>query len=253
MGLRARLLRAVAAGGLAVVTLPGCAEVSENPKTSIGLLGGAALGGLIAGAAGAGGAGNRGWPHRRRSPGRTLRQPARRAGPPACGSGGTSGPGDGAEWDGCSLEESRQRAHGHRHPGPHVSGAKWRLLPRIRDDGHDRRPAGARLRHGVPSAGRQLARRELDGDEMQGRRREREMSDNPESPRASASPRAVRRRGCSALGKLFRGARMQCESPTPCLDAPSGRRSSSPWCWRPGRCRRLARNTYDHEASLRGR
>jgi surface antigen len=42
---------------LAVVTLAGCAEVSENPKTSIGALGGAAVGGLIAGAAGAGGAG----------------------------------------------------------------------------------------------------------------------------------------------------------------------------------------------------
>jgi len=42
---------------LAVVTLTGCAEVNENPKTSIGALGGAAVGGLIAGAAGAGGAG----------------------------------------------------------------------------------------------------------------------------------------------------------------------------------------------------
>jgi len=42
---------------LAVVTLTGCAEVSENPKTSIGALGGGAVGGLIAGAAGAGPAG----------------------------------------------------------------------------------------------------------------------------------------------------------------------------------------------------
>ena len=57
MGLRTRLLRAVAAALLAVVTLTGCAEVSENPKTSIGALGGGAMGGLIAGAAGAGGAG----------------------------------------------------------------------------------------------------------------------------------------------------------------------------------------------------
>jgi len=54
---RTSIFRVITVGILAVVTLSGCAEVSENPKTSIGALGGAAVGGLIAGAAGAGGAG----------------------------------------------------------------------------------------------------------------------------------------------------------------------------------------------------
>jgi surface antigen len=38
-----------------VLLLTGCAEVSQNPKTAIGGLGGAATGGLIAAAAGGGG------------------------------------------------------------------------------------------------------------------------------------------------------------------------------------------------------
>src|SRR5947209_19169455 len=50
-------LRAVALGTLMILVVTGCAEVSENPKTTIGALGGAAVGGLIAGAAGGGGAG----------------------------------------------------------------------------------------------------------------------------------------------------------------------------------------------------
>src|SRR2546427_2965077 len=50
-------LRAVALGTLMILVVTGCAEVSEDPKPSIGALGGAAVGGLIAGAAGAGGAG----------------------------------------------------------------------------------------------------------------------------------------------------------------------------------------------------
>ena len=49
--------RPVALGTLAIVLLTGCAEVRQNPKTTIGALGGGALGGLIAGAAGASGAG----------------------------------------------------------------------------------------------------------------------------------------------------------------------------------------------------
>ncbi len=48
--------------GVAVVVLiavltTGCATIQENPKTTIGAVGGGALGGLIAGAAGASGAG----------------------------------------------------------------------------------------------------------------------------------------------------------------------------------------------------
>src|SRR5947209_6840967 len=50
-------LRAVALGTLMILVVTGCAEVSENPKTTIGALGGAAVGGLIAGAAGGGSAG----------------------------------------------------------------------------------------------------------------------------------------------------------------------------------------------------
>src|SRR2546426_2252949 len=50
-------LRAVALGTLMILVVTGCAEVSQNPKTTIGALGGAAVGGLIAGAAGGGGAG----------------------------------------------------------------------------------------------------------------------------------------------------------------------------------------------------
>jgi len=40
-----------------ILGLTGCAEVSQNPKTTIGALGGAAVGGLIAGAAGGNSAG----------------------------------------------------------------------------------------------------------------------------------------------------------------------------------------------------
>jgi surface antigen len=49
------ILRAVAVGTLLV--LVGCAQVSQNPKTTLGALGGAAVGGLIAGAAGGSSAG----------------------------------------------------------------------------------------------------------------------------------------------------------------------------------------------------
>jgi surface antigen len=42
---------------LLLVPLTGCQTVSDNPKTAIGGLGGAATGGLIAAAAGGGGAG----------------------------------------------------------------------------------------------------------------------------------------------------------------------------------------------------
>ena len=49
--------RAVALGTLMILVLTGCAEVSQNPKTTIGALGGAAVGGLIAGAAGGNSAG----------------------------------------------------------------------------------------------------------------------------------------------------------------------------------------------------
>lgn len=49
--------RAVALGTLVILVLSVCAEVSQNPKTTIGALGGAAVGALIAGAAGGSGAG----------------------------------------------------------------------------------------------------------------------------------------------------------------------------------------------------
>ena len=55
--MRGSRFRAIALGTLVILVLPGCAEVSQNPKTTIGALGGAAVGGLIAGAAGGGGAG----------------------------------------------------------------------------------------------------------------------------------------------------------------------------------------------------
>jgi len=47
----------VALAILMIVLLTGCAEMSGNPKTAIGGLGGATVGGLIAGAAGGGSAG----------------------------------------------------------------------------------------------------------------------------------------------------------------------------------------------------
>ncbi len=47
------LRRVVALGPVLVVAVTGCAELSQNPKTAIGTLGGAAVSGLIAGAAGA--------------------------------------------------------------------------------------------------------------------------------------------------------------------------------------------------------
>jgi surface antigen len=46
------LARALALALAAAVALAGCATVEQNPKTTIGALGGAAVGGLIAGAAG---------------------------------------------------------------------------------------------------------------------------------------------------------------------------------------------------------
>ncbi len=51
------VIRSVSIIVLLFVPLTGCASVSDNPKTAIGGLGGAATGGLIAAAAGGGGAG----------------------------------------------------------------------------------------------------------------------------------------------------------------------------------------------------
>ena len=51
------LSRAVASALVAVVALSRCTTISANPKTAIGGLGGATVGGLIAAAAGGGGAG----------------------------------------------------------------------------------------------------------------------------------------------------------------------------------------------------
>jgi surface antigen len=53
----ASLSRAVAVVMVAIVALSSCTTVSDNPKTAIGGLGGATVGGLIAAAAGGGGAG----------------------------------------------------------------------------------------------------------------------------------------------------------------------------------------------------
>src|SRR2546426_3209810 len=55
--MRGSRFRGVALGTLVILAFTGCAEVSQNPKTTIGALGGAALGGLIAGAAGGNSAG----------------------------------------------------------------------------------------------------------------------------------------------------------------------------------------------------
>ena len=53
----ASLFRPVAVVMVALVALPGCTTISDNPKAAIGGLGGATVGGLIAAAAGGGGAG----------------------------------------------------------------------------------------------------------------------------------------------------------------------------------------------------
>jgi surface antigen len=50
-------IRGIAALVIVAVAFTSCATVSENPKTAIGGLGGATVGGLIAAAAGGGGAG----------------------------------------------------------------------------------------------------------------------------------------------------------------------------------------------------
>jgi surface antigen len=55
--MRKRTVHAVAIAMLLLVPLTGCQTMSDNPKTTIGGLGGAATGGLIAAAAGGGGAG----------------------------------------------------------------------------------------------------------------------------------------------------------------------------------------------------
>jgi surface antigen len=55
--MRKRAVNAVAIGMLLLVPLTGCQTMADNPKTTIGGLGGAATGGLIAAAAGGGGAG----------------------------------------------------------------------------------------------------------------------------------------------------------------------------------------------------
>ena len=51
------LVRAVAVATVATFALASCATIGDNPKTAIGGLGGATVGGLIAAAAGGGGAG----------------------------------------------------------------------------------------------------------------------------------------------------------------------------------------------------
>jgi surface antigen len=55
--MRKPIFRDAALMTLIVALLVGCAEISQNPKTAIGGLGGAAVGGLIGAAAGGGGAG----------------------------------------------------------------------------------------------------------------------------------------------------------------------------------------------------
>ena len=50
------LVRALAVATVALVALTSCASIEDNPKTAIGGLGGATVGGLIAAAAGGGGA-----------------------------------------------------------------------------------------------------------------------------------------------------------------------------------------------------
>ncbi len=55
--MQATLLKGIAVVALIAVLTTGCATIQENPKTTIGAVGGGALGGLIAGAAGASGAG----------------------------------------------------------------------------------------------------------------------------------------------------------------------------------------------------
>ena len=55
--MRKTSVNAVAVALLLLVPLTGCQSISDNPKTAIGGLGGAATGGLIAAAAGGGGAG----------------------------------------------------------------------------------------------------------------------------------------------------------------------------------------------------
>jgi surface antigen len=57
VAMRKQTIYFVAIGMLLLVPLTGCQTVSDNPKTAIGGLGGAATGGLIAAAAGGGGAG----------------------------------------------------------------------------------------------------------------------------------------------------------------------------------------------------
>ena len=55
--MRKPAMKILALATLLLVPLTGCQSVSDNPKTAIGGLGGAATGGLIAAAAGGGGAG----------------------------------------------------------------------------------------------------------------------------------------------------------------------------------------------------
>ncbi len=55
--MRNSAIRALGVVILVAFTLTGCASIQDDPKTAIGGLGGAAVGGLIGAAAGAGGAG----------------------------------------------------------------------------------------------------------------------------------------------------------------------------------------------------
>lgn len=54
--MRGAVLKGVALVTLVVVLLTGCATMEANPKTTVGAVGGGALGGLIAAAAGGSGA-----------------------------------------------------------------------------------------------------------------------------------------------------------------------------------------------------
>jgi surface antigen len=55
--MRNSAIRAVGVVLVVAVAVTGCAAIQDNPKTDIGAVGGAAVGGLISAAAGAGGAG----------------------------------------------------------------------------------------------------------------------------------------------------------------------------------------------------
>jgi len=157
---RASLGKAVAIVMVVIFAGTSCTTISENPKTAIGGLGGATVGGLIAGAAGAGGAGIAagviGGALLGGLVGNFLDDRDKRI----AAESAHRALEDGAIRPQCRVDQSGQWALRNSHSRSHVPVGRH-VLPRVSADRDHRRQAGALLRDSLPPARWHLEDRRL--------------------------------------------------------------------------------------------